>query len=88
MASCPKKELTSESVTIKGTISDVQHCTAPIPGGYKFRGVSLAGKRLCCPKGWNAYGDGSGCTNGITSCYTFGNDLNSANPHPCPSVTA
>ena len=65
------------------------HCTKPIPGGYTYKGKSLAGKSLCCPKGWNAYGDGSGCRGPNGSyCYTFGNDLNSANPHPCPSVTA
>jgi hypothetical protein len=88
MPSCPKKEVSGQSVTILGSVSDKKHCTAAIPSGYTFRGISLAGKSLCCPKGWNAYGDGSGCTNGSERCYTFGNDLKSATPHPCPSVTA
>merc|ERR1711871_1451699 len=59
-----------------------------VPSGYSFKAVSLGGKRLCCPMGWNKYGDGSGCTDGKDYCYTYGNDLGSSTPHPCPSVSA
>ena len=57
---------------------------------YTFKGNQLKGKFLCCPRGWIKYGDGSGCKPSISGtseyCFTYGNDLGSSCPHPCPSL--
>ena len=58
-----------------------------------WNGVDLAG-RHCCPGSWLLYGDGSGCSStGQTPtasdyCFLWGNDLESSDPHPCPSIQA
>ena len=57
--------------------------------GKTFAGNSLSGKDLCCPANWIKYGDGSACKPADGSsgfCFTYGNDLGSACPHPCGST--
>ena len=56
---------------------------------YNSRNYKSKGIKVCCPKGWKKYGDGSGCQDLKNHyCYTYGNDLmkGSGCPHPCPSV--
>ena len=64
---------------------------ATVPAGQSFKGVSIAGKNLCCPPTWTKIsGDGSACSptgsSGGAFCYLYGNDLGEVCPNPCGSV--
>ena len=61
-----------------------------VPKGknYFFRGVDLGAKSLCCPLGAKLTASGA-CINAKKgeTCFLYGNDLGSPEPHPCEDVT-
>ena len=91
--SCPSgwtSGTSANSSCIFGTSYTDPFCKT-VPNGFSFKGISLTGKNLCCPRAWIKVGDGSKCRTPLgvypyRACVLYGNDFSSTCPTPCGSV--